>query len=151
MVPNRGIRQTGDMSRGTDMTITPVYAAIATLFYVFLSFRAIGGRRTAKVGLGDGGNRVLQRRLRAHGNFAEYCPLAILLMALAELQSTPAWSVHLIGVALIVGRLVHAYGVSQEPEPARLRTIGMILTFIALISGALTNLGLGGIAWLLVG
>ncbi len=133
------------------MTITPVYAAIATLFYVFLSFRAIGGRRSARVGIGDGGNRALQRRLRAHGNFAEYCPLGIVLMALAELQGVPAWTLHLIGAALIAGRLVHAYGVSQEPEPIRLRVIGMVLTFTALISGALANLGVGGIAWLLAG
>ena len=133
------------------MHITPIYAGLATLFYVFLSVRVIGGRRRARVGLGDGGNRLLQRRLRAHGNFAEYCPLGLVLMALAELQGAPAWTLHLIGAALIAGRLVHAYGVSKEPEPIRLRVIGMVLTFTALISGALTNLGFGGLAWLLVG
>lgn len=133
------------------MHITPIYAGIATLFYVFLSVRVIGGRRTARIGLGDGGNRFLQRRLRAHGNFAEYCPLGIVLMALAELQSAPDFTIHMIGTALIAGRLVHAYGVSREPEPIRLRVAGMALTFIALISGALTNLGVGGIAWLLAG
>ncbi|MDJ0896439.1 MAG: MAPEG family protein [Alphaproteobacteria bacterium] len=133
------------------MHITPIYAGVATLFFVFLSIRVIGGRRDAHVGLGDGGNRFLQRRLRAHGNFAEYCPLGIVLMALAELQNTPVWTLHMIGTALIVGRLVHAYGVSREPEPIRLRVIGMVLTFMALISGALTNLGVGGITWILAG
>ena len=128
------------------MSITPAYAALATLFFVFLSFRVIGGRRSAGVGLGDGGDRSLLRRQRVHGNFAEYVPLAIVLMALAELQNTPSAIIHLIGAALISGRLLHAYGVSQEPEQTGLRVAGMILTFVALLTGALTNLGLSGVA-----
>ena len=133
------------------MSITPLYAGIVTLFFVFLSFRVIGGRRAARVALGDGGDRILLRRLRVHGNFAEYVPLAIVLMALAELQGAPAWTLHLTGAVLIAGRLVHAYGVSQEPEQLKLRVTGMALTFTALITGAMTNLGLSGISALLVG
>lgn len=133
------------------MIITPVYAGLAALLFVFLSARVIGARRTARIGLGDGGNRLLLRRQRAHGNFAEYVPLAIVLMALAELQGTPAPALHLIGGLLIVGRLVHAYGLSREPEPSRTRTLGMGLTFAALVTGALVNLGVGGIATLLAG
>ena len=81
------------------MSITPLYAGVVTLFFVFLSFRVIGGRRAARVALGDGGDRILLRRLRVHGNFAEYVPLAIVLMALAELQGAPAWTLHLVGGA----------------------------------------------------
>lgn len=132
------------------MSITPLYAAIATFIFLFLSFRVIGARRLAKVGLGDGGDRLLLRRLRVHGNFAEYVPLTIVLMVLAELQGTPAAVIHLIGIALISGRLIHAYGVGQEPEQVRLRVTGMMLTFVALITGATTNLGLSGIATFLV-
>jgi uncharacterized membrane protein YecN with MAPEG domain len=108
--------------------------------FVFLSFRVIGFRRKARIGLGDGGNRSLMRRQRVHGNFAEYAPLVIVLMALAELQGQPIWTIHLIGVCLVAGRLFHAYGVSQEPEMTKLRVAGMVLTFTALISGALSNL-----------
>ncbi len=133
------------------MTVTPLYAGLATLFFVFLSFRVIGMRRAAHVALGDGGDRLLMRRLRAHGNFAEYVPLAIVLMALAELQDTSVWILHFIGVVLIAGRLVHAYGVSQEPERIKLRVAGMVLTFTALITGALANLGLGGLASMVAG
>ncbi len=133
------------------MSITPIYASVATLFFMYLSFRVIGARRASNVGLGDGGNRVLLRRQRVHGNCAEYVPLAILLMALAELQNTPTWTLHLIGALLMAGRVVHAYGVSQEPEQIKLRAIGMTLTFAALITGAMTNVGLSGITPLLVG
>lgn len=132
------------------MSITPVYAGLVALLFVFLSIRVIGARRAARVGLGDGGNRLLLRRQRAHGNCAEYAPLAIVLMALAELQGTPPLLLHVIGIVLIAGRLVHAYGLSQEPEPSLARTLGMALTFAAIIIGALANLGLGSIAALLV-
>jgi uncharacterized membrane protein YecN with MAPEG domain len=131
------------------MNITPIYAGLETLIFIFLSFRVIAGRSSAGVALGDGGNRALLRRQRAHGNFAEYVPLALLLMALAELQGAPAWTLQLIGVALLAGRLVHAYAVTREPEPIKLRVLGMTLTFVALVTGAMTNLGIGGLATLL--
>ena len=131
------------------MSITPIYAGLATFIFIFLSFQVIAGRRAGGVALGDGGNRSLLRRQRAHGNFAEYVPLALILMALAELQGAPAWTLQLIGVTLLAGRLVHAYGVTREPEPIKLRTLGMTLTFLALVTGAVTNLGIGGLMALL--
>ncbi|MEM7221526.1 MAG: MAPEG family protein [Pseudomonadota bacterium] len=133
------------------MTITPIYAGLATLIFVALSFRVIRARRGAGVALGDGGDSHLRRCQRVHGNFAEYVPLALLLMALAELQGTSGWLINAIGLALIAGRLIHAYGVSQEPETIPIRVAGMSLTFVALITGALTNLGLGGFAALAAG
>lgn len=124
------------------MVITPIYAGLVTLLFVALSFRVIGFRRSARVPLGDGGNAILTRCLRAHGNFAEYAPLAIVLMALAEFQGQPTWILHGLGIALLAGRLVHAFGVSREPEDFRLRVFGMILTISVLITGALLNIGL---------
>lgn len=125
------------------MIYTPVYAGLLTLLFVFLSLRVISMRHEARVGFGDGGNRVLLRRLRVHANFAEYVPLCLLLMALVEIQNGPAWVIHLTGLLLLAGRSVHAYGVSREPEVSKLRVIGMAVTFTALITAALANLGLG--------
>jgi uncharacterized membrane protein YecN with MAPEG domain len=122
------------------IAITPVYAALLALFFVFLSIRVVLQRRQAKVALGDGGNRPLLRRLRVHGNFAEYVPLALILMLLAELQQGPAWLINAIGVLLIAGRLLHAYAVSREPEPLPVRAAGMVLTMSAIIIGAIANL-----------
>lgn len=80
------------------------------------------------------------RRLRVHANFAEYVQLGLILMALAELQGRQSWTLHLVGLALLVGRSAHAYGVSQEPERPAYRVIGMALTLGALIAGANANL-----------
>ncbi len=122
------------------MTITPIYAALLALMFVALSVRVIGARRSALVSLGDGGNRILLRRLRVHANFAEYVPLTLILMMLAEQQATPRAIIHGLGALLLTGRLVHAIGVSREPEKIWQRVTGMSLTFTALIAGSVVNL-----------
>ncbi|NJO55520.1 MAG: hypothetical protein HC834_03235 [Rhodospirillales bacterium] len=122
------------------MTITPIYAGLLTILFIVLSVRVIRRRQAARVTLGDGGDETLLRRSRAQANFAEYVPLGLLLMALVELQDKPAWCVHLIGVLLLVGRVVHAYGFSRTPEPLRLRVAGMAMTFSALGVGAVACL-----------
>ena len=124
------------------MTITPIYAAMATLLFVFLSFRVFGVRRRDQISLGDGGNKGLGKRIRVHGNFSEYAPLALLLMALAEMQNASYWLLHLIGASLVIGRLIHAYGLGRTPQIIRFRVWGMILTMVSLIAGALANLGM---------
>ncbi len=122
------------------MIITPIYAGFLGLIFIVLSVRVIKVRRVARIGLGDGGNQQLLSRQRAQGNFAEYVPIALILMALAELQNAQAWIVHAIGVMLIAGRIMHAYGLTQEPKSYRFRVYGMSCTFAAIISGALANL-----------
>ena len=39
-------------------------------------------RNRHKIGIGDGGDKALARKIRVHGNFVEYVPLGLLLMAL---------------------------------------------------------------------
>ncbi len=121
---------------------TAFYAALAAFFLIYLSFRVIAARRRARVAIGDGEDRTLQRRIRAHGNFAEYAPLALILMGLAEAQGAPLWTVHVLGLALLAGRALHAYGVCLDPEPLKYRQAGMALTFAVLAVGGLLNLAL---------
>ena len=120
------------------------------MLFVLLSVRVIQARMASGVGLGDGGDRILLRRRRVHANFAEYAPFCIVLMATAELQNAPAPALHVIGLLLIAGRISHAYGVSQDPENGAFRVAGMAMTFAALISGALANLGLGSLTGLIL-
>ncbi|WP_119167070.1 MAPEG family protein [Algihabitans albus] len=122
------------------LTVTPFYASLLGLQLIFLSLRVIRLRRRSRVPLGDGGDETLLRCLRVQGNFAEYVPFCLLLIALAELQGLPVWPLHGLGLALLAGRLIHASGVSRDPEPYRLRVIGMFLTFAVLGFGAALNL-----------
>ena len=128
------------------LAVTTVYAGLFALFFVLLSLRVIRFRRAAGISLGDGGDEEMRRRVRVHANFAEYVPLALILMALAELQAQPAWIIHLTGVLLAAGRAAHAYGVSRAPQIMPLRVGGMIATIAAIVAGAGANLAaaLGG-------
>ena len=118
------------------MAITALYAAAITLLFLALSVRVIRLRRAARIALGDGGERRLARAIRAHANCAEYAPIGIILIGLAESLSVPALLLHALGIGLVAGRVVHAYGVSQEPEDSRFRATGMGLTFTAIAVAA---------------
>jgi len=115
------------------MPTTPLYAALLALLFVALSVRTLRLRYKYRVALGDGGNPELFRATRAHANFAEYVPLALLLIYLAETQGAHIAMVHALGIGLLVGRLSHGFGVSQPTENLKFRSFGMVLTFTALV------------------
>lgn len=123
--------------------VTAVYAALLALLFLGLSIRVIRAREASHILLGSGGNRVLERAIRVHGNFAEYVPLVLVLLLVAELLAAPGWWLHAMGLALLAGRLLHAFGVSREPEDVRIRVAGVALTFAALGCAAVTAGWLG--------
>ena len=84
--------------------------------------------------IGPGGEPVLLKAVRAHGNFAEYVPIALLLMIFTELRTDGTLLIHVLGALLLVGRLTHAYGISQLKENYRFRVAGMALTFTVIIA-----------------
>ena len=73
------------------LSITPVYAAIFAIIFVLLSVRTLRERRKARVAVGGGGNIQLLRAARAHANFAEYTPFALLLITFMELKGLSQW------------------------------------------------------------
>jgi uncharacterized membrane protein YecN with MAPEG domain len=97
-------------------------------------------RRKNKVGLGSGGNVELERAIRAHGNFAEYVPFGLLLIACLELNGAYWWIVAILGIALITGRLIHAQDVNTPPPNFTKRVLGMQITFGTLVSSAIINI-----------
>ncbi|HHQ4593995.1 TPA: MAPEG family protein [Aeromonas veronii] len=90
------------------MTILPVYAALLALLFVLLSIRTIRTRHSRKVALGHGDDPAMLRAMRVHANFAEYVPLALLLVYFVETGNQTPWLIHLLGSALLLGRLCHA-------------------------------------------
>ena len=116
--------------------ITPAYAAICALVYVALSVRTLLLRRQGGVAIGDGNQPVLSRAIRAHANFSEYVPLALVLMFFLEVSGAAGGWMHVLGVLLVLGRVSHAFGVSQVEENYIYRVSGMALTFTVIISAA---------------
>ncbi len=117
--------------------ITPLYVAISGLIFVVLSIRTLRLRHRFKVGIGSGNDPVLARAIRVHGNFAEYVPTALLLLLFVEISAGSIALVHALGLLLLAGRLLHAYGVSHVDENYKFRIVGMTMTFAAIISSAL--------------
>lgn len=113
------------------------YIALLVLLYVALTWRVISVRREKRVGIGDGGDRELIRRIRVHGNCAENVPILIGILIALPLVGAPAWVVHLIGVASVTGRVLHAIGLSKSGGPSFGRVVGMVLTLSAHVIGAL--------------
>ncbi len=113
--------------------VTPLYAAVLGLIFIGLSLRTISLRRRYRIAIGDGRNPLLQRAMRVNANFAEYIPLTLLLIYFVELHDGPRLHVHALGVALVCGRLLHAWGVSQAQENLLYRTAGMMLTFSVML------------------
>lgn len=116
--------------------ITPLYAALLGFLLVVLSVRTIRLRRRFQVAVGAGGKPSLERAMRVQANFVEYVPLALLLMFFLETRVGSGLWVHVPGVALLVGRLLHAVGVSNVKEDLRLRVTGMSLTFLVILGVA---------------
>ena len=115
------------------MKIVILYASLLVLLYLVLTFRTILLRRKLGAALGDAGDKALQRAIRAHANFAEYVPLALVLLILVEGSGANGWMVHALGAALLLGRLLHASGISRVREPLPLRVVGMVLTMTCLL------------------
>lgn len=124
------------------LAITSLYAGLLGLWLLILSARVILYRRSASVSLGDAGDKVLMRRIRAQGNFTEYAAIALVLLALLELQGFPVWALHLLGAAFLIGRILHGLALSFSPKPSPLRVPGMVLTLLSLGALSLCALGL---------
>ena len=115
------------------MVITPFYAGLLALWFLVLSYRVIQMRGKSKINLGDGGNETMQRRIRGHGNFAEYVPLILVMMALLEISGGRPWLLHVIGATLLGARLMHGIAFSFTEKWFLGRFVGTLLTFILLL------------------
>lgn len=122
------------------MIVTPLYAGLLALWFLVLSLRVVGARRSQQISLSDGGDPRMLRLIRAHANFAEYVPLTLVLLGVLELSHFSRYLLHLVGALLLVGRLLHSYAIGFTERFMMGRIIGMLLTFAAILVAALACL-----------
>ena len=108
--------------------ITAPYAALLTILMFALTHLVIRARGKAKVGLGDGGNTQLLEAMRRQANFVENVPLALLLMAFAEAGGAGAMVLNIAGIALVLARLVHPFGIKSDKPAHPARIAGAVVT-----------------------
>lgn len=118
--------------------ITAWYGSFLGLLWFALTLAVIFGRWKFGISLGDGEQKELNRRIRAHANFVETVPLALILLWFFETYIRSATFCHMFGLALVVGRLVHAVGMLYPKRTTNiLRQTGMALTMAVISSVAL--------------
>jgi hypothetical protein len=114
--------------------VTGAYLAVLALVFIWLSVQVIGNRRRAGAAFGDKDDVALRSAIRAHAHFAEYVPLAILMIALVEMGGASVWIVHGLGLLLLVARAAHPFGMYAKPGTPgfRGRVVGQALTMTVL-------------------
>jgi hypothetical protein len=122
------------------LSITALYAGILAIIIVALGINVTMHRVKLKVSLGDGGNPQMLRMIRLHGNAVEYLPLALVLMVIYEINSGWHIALHIIGIALVAGRLIQTMAMWSTDVPVPGRGIGQTLTWGSIAVLALLNL-----------
>lgn len=99
--------------------------AAALIINFWLGMRIAGLRQAKGISVGDGGDELLGRRMRAQLNFVEQVPLTLLMIGLIEIAGKGgAWLAPAGGVFML-GRIAHAIGMDGNFKQGR--PIGMFL------------------------
>ncbi|TWX63777.1 MAPEG family protein [Colwellia sp. C1TZA3] len=124
------------------LSLTGFYASLLGLLYIGLSVNIIRLRLSAEIGIGTSGNDVLAKRVRVHGNFAEYVPLALILLGCYEINGASAMMLHILGGVLLLARLSHAIGLNKTIGSSTPRLMGVLSTFAVLLVLSIENIRL---------
>ncbi len=111
----------------THVSHTLFFASLFALMQVVLIALVVARRVETGVRFLDGGDTRLMHTIRAHGNFCETVPLALLLLGLLELSGVGSHGLLAFGATLLVGRIVHAYSLLTN-NATWSRCTGMVLT-----------------------
>src|SRR5262245_64621141 len=116
--------------------ITGLYSGILALIVIVLGFQ-VGMARLAKgVSILHGNDLELATVIRRHANFTEAVPIALILMAIVELNGGPTGLLHATGVLLVVARILHPLGLRHDQLRNPLRGIGALgTTLVTLVLG----------------
>ena len=118
--------------------ITAIFTALLALMLIGISVRVTLLRTRKKVSLGDGGDQELGAAIRVQGNFIEYVPIALALMATIEWTGARPGLVYAYGAVLLAARISHAWGLSSGVFKARV--VGTSATWLLIAAGAIAVL-----------
>lgn len=113
-----------------------LWAGLHLILLLVLSVRVVRIRRARRIGLGHGESPELERAIRAFGNASEYVPAALIALVLLAVLAVPAGTIHGLGLALLVGRVAHAVGLSRSGGASLARTVGVLATWLVYLVAA---------------
>ena len=118
----------------------PLYTAIATGMLTIL-LMALGmltsfGRLKYNQSTGSGTSDGLEKRMRSHGNLAEYAALTLLCLGLVEMSGAAPMVMAVLCGWLVIARIAHPIGMFGKAGPNLLRFFGGMSTYlVGFISG----------------
>jgi len=118
--------------------ISAIYASISAILICCLSLNVIKKRRKNRISIGDGENEELKIAMAAQSNAIEYIPIALLLIFALEYNEANIWLIHLLGIALLSGRIIHARNLLSDNLKGRV--LGMQITIYTIIGLAVLNI-----------
>jgi uncharacterized membrane protein YecN with MAPEG domain len=110
-----------------------LWVGLHLLLLLVLSLLVVRQRQKHKIALGDGGVPEMAQAIRAQANAVEYIAPALVGLVVLEMSTTNSVLVHIAGLILFVGRVLHAVGLTSSGGITMLRTLGMVLTWLAYI------------------
>lgn len=122
------------------LPITTLTTSILALLYVWLSLHVIKQRRVTKVSLGTGDQESLLKVVRAHGNFSEYVPLIIFLLAFSEANECYPVLLTILAMIIILGRTLHVFAFLYSKNHFKYRVHGMKMTITPIVILSLINI-----------
>jgi hypothetical protein len=120
--------------------IAALYASLLGVLLIALAFKVVQYRRTLRIGVGDGGNKDLERAIRVHANAAEHIPAALLLLLVYELNGGAPAMLHACGGVLFLARVMHAYGLGKSAGTSFGRFWGVVGTWVVMLTLAVANI-----------
>lgn len=115
------------------MPITALVAGIFALLVVPLSVQVSLRRLKANAVFGDAGDKTLRQRIRAHGNFIEYAPLAVIALGLVEYRGGADWLVWSLAMGFVFSRVAHAVGMLFTSTPP-VRAVAMLVNHLSFLT-----------------
>lgn len=111
---------------------TAWFAALHGIMFIGLCCYISYLRVTRKISLGDGGDKYVQKIIRAHGNLCEFAPILLILSLLLELKTGSTNLILYTGIAYTAGRAIHIYGIRQRGV-SQLRQLGALFNYIGVL------------------
>ncbi|WP_298452124.1 MAPEG family protein [uncultured Marinobacter sp.] len=120
------------------LPVTGVFAAVLGILMLVLSAYVVKFRVKYKKVMGVTDNPDFQAAVRAHGNLVEYAPIGLIMLGIAELNGVASGLIYWTGMSLVVGRLLHAWGmINGHGGEHKARALGMVLTWLAMLAAAI--------------
>ena len=117
-----------------------LWVGLHVLLLLTLSLLVVRLRQKHKVALGDEGIPELARAIRAFGNATEYVPAGIAALAVLAVAGASPLAIHVVGLILFAGRVIHGVGLTNSGGASIPRAVGMICTWVSYLFGAVALL-----------